>query len=128
VTLNAAAGHALAAGFGAAAAGIIGALTPVVSRGALNVKNDAIRLISGHAHSPHYPRSISYEVTSDAHSVGAEIGPDKSRGGTQAALGNILEFGTSKNAPIPHLHPALLAEEPRFVAAVETVAVEALRR
>lgn len=96
----------------------------VVSRGALNVKNDAVRLISGHPRSRHYPRSISYDLEVRGHEISAEIGPDKDR--TQGALGNILEFGTSKNAPIPHLGPALVAEEPRFGPALAEAAARVL--
>lgn len=96
----------------------------VVSKGALNVKTDAVRLISGHPRSRHYPASISYDLEVDGHEVCAEIGPDKDR--TQGALGNILEFGTSKNAPIPHLGPALALEEPRFADAVAEAAAKAL--
>lgn len=96
----------------------------VVSRGALNVKRDAARLISGHPRSRHYPGTIGYDLEVNGHEISAEIGPDKSK--RQGALGNILEFGTSKNAPLPHLGPALLAEEPKFVKAVADAAARAL--
>lgn len=119
-TVDTAALTALAAEFAAAAVRIDNKAEAVVARGALNVKTDAVRLISGHPRSKHYPRSIGYDVTRDPGGIVAEIGPDKDR--TQGALGNILEFGTSKNAPIPHLGPALVAEEPRFVAAMEVIA------
>lgn len=89
----------------------------VVEKGSLNIKQDAAQRISGLAHAPHYPRSISYDVRHRVGAIEGEIGPDKSR--TQGALGNILEYGTSKNAPIPHLAPALDAEELRFVQALE---------
>lgn len=114
----------LADDLGKAADRIEGDVTAVVSRGALNIKRDAVRLISGHPHSRHYPYTIGYDLTVDHDGVVAEIGPDKER--RQGALGNILEYGTSKNPPLPHLGPALLAEEPRFTAAVETVAGQAL--
>lgn len=95
---------------------VIAAVTPVVSKGALNVKQNAARLISGHPRVRHYPRSISYDLEVKGLVICAEIGPDKDR--PQGALGNILEFGTSKNAPIPHLGRALDLEEPRFGQAV----------
>lgn len=116
--------HALARDLADAPARINTAITPVVSRGALNVKNDAVRAISGHPRSRHYPRTIGYDLLPDAAGITAEIGPDKER--MQGALGNILEFGTSNNAPIPHLGPALDLEEPRFVAAIATAAAGAL--
>jgi hypothetical protein len=117
--------HALTRDLGNAAQHIERDVTAVVSRGALNIKRDAVRLISGHPRSKHYPLTIGYDITTDSDGILAEIGPDKDR--RQGGLGNILEYGTSKNAPLPHLGPALLAEEPRFAAAMETVASDALR-
>lgn len=89
---------------------------PVIQRGSLNIKTDARRRISGHKHSPAYPRSITYDTVDTPYGVEGLIGPDKSL--PQGALGNILEFGTSKNAPIPHLVPAWLAEVPKTEAAL----------
>lgn len=63
----------------------------------------------------HYPHSLSYDVTEEGTTIRAEIGPDKARRGRQGALGNILEFGTSRNAPIPHLLPAFEDEVPRYM-------------
>jgi hypothetical protein len=63
----------------------------------------------------HYPHSMSYDVIEDGTTIEAEIGPDKARRGRQGALGNILEFGTSRNAPIPHLLPAFEDEVPRYM-------------
>lgn len=96
----------------------------VVEKGALNIKKDAAQRISGHPHAPHYPKSISYDVKRTWGGIEAEIGPDKNR--RQGALGNILEYGTSKNAPIPHLAPALDAEEPRYVKALEDLFLDLL--
>ncbi len=98
----------------------------VVKRGANNIKAHARRLISGHPHLPHYPRSISYDIWQTARGAAAEIGPDKSK--RQGPLGNIIEYGTPKNAPLPHLGPALQAEEPRFVKALEDLAVNSFER
>jgi hypothetical protein len=93
----------------------------VVQRGALNIKNDARRRISGRAHLPRYPHSISYDSTPTPSGAYADIGPDKRR--TQGALGNVIEYGTIQNAPIPHLDPAGRAEMPRFARAVEDLGV-----
>lgn len=98
----------------------------VTSRGALNVKRNAARLISGNSYAPYYPKSISYDTTVKDGMVVAEIGPDKSRQGRQGALGNILEYGTVNNAPIPHLGPALDSEEPKFVEYLGKAVEEAL--
>lgn len=96
----------------------------VVSKGALNIKNDARRRASGIAHAPAYPNSITYDTQQTATGASAEIGPDKSR--RQGALGNVLEYGTVKNAPIPHHAPAAEAERPRFEKAMEDAAAKAL--
>lgn len=96
----------------------------VLSKGALNIKNSAIRRISGHPHSPAYPRSIGYDLYHLPGSARARIGPDKQR--RQGALGNILEYGTVNNAPIPHLGPALTEEAPRFERALGDLGVDLL--
>lgn len=89
----------------------------VVSKGSLNIKQDAARRASGIAHAPTYPASIGYDLFHGLTTVRSEIGPDKAK--RQGALGNILEFGTRNNAPIPHLGPALDTEAPRYVKALE---------
>jgi hypothetical protein len=99
-------------------------LRAVVQKGALNIKKDAARRISGLRHAPAYPRSISYDSHETATGAWAEIGPDKDK--RQGALGNLLEYGSIKNAPRPHLGPAADAEEPKFVKALEDLAVKAL--
>lgn len=89
----------------------------VVTKGAVNVANNARRFITGLAHAPHYPQSISFDVSWRGTAFEAVIGPDKER--VQGALGNILEYGTSKNPPHAHLGPALDIEGPnveRFLA------------
>lgn len=107
----------LAVDLNAAAAKAPLAVRAVLQKGALNVKTDAQRFASGLGHAPHYPRSITFDTTVKKDGIEAEIGPDKSR--TQGALGNILEYGTSKNAPVAHLGPALDREGPRFEKAME---------
>jgi hypothetical protein len=97
---------------------------PVVARGALQIKQDAQRRISGLRHAPAYPRSISYDTHVTAGSVWAEVGPDKTR--RQGALGNLLEYGSVKNPPHPHMRPAAEAELPRFEKALADLAVKAL--
>lgn len=77
---------------------------------ARTVRDDARERISGHRYLPRYPQSITYDIKATATGVEAEIGPDKSL--PQGPLGNIIEYGTSKTAPLPHLGPALDAAEP----------------
>lgn len=96
----------------------------VVERGALNIKDDARRRISGHPHAPAYPSTITYDTYRGLRGPVAEIGPDK--GKRQGALGNILEYGTVNNAPLPHMIPAAEDELPKFERAMEDLAVKAL--
>lgn len=93
----------------------------VVSKGAHNIKKDWADKWKGHPSIKHLPRSVNYDVTSDATGAEAEVGPDPSR--MQGNLGHLIEFGnaeygTVRNAPIPGGLPALAAEEPRFVKAL----------
>lgn len=99
----------------------------VVEKGALNVKNGMRDDAEGIGHAPHFPRSITYDMKVGAALVGrieAEIGPDK--GLPQGALGNILYFGTSNNAPVRDIGKALAEEAPRFEKALADLAAEAL--
>lgn len=101
----------------------------VVSRGALNVKQAWRRGWSGIAHAPHIPRSIDYDLDAQGEEFNAEIGPNMDLGPElQGFLGRILEYGNPEgtSAPNPAGLRALEAEDPRFVAAVERVAVDLL--
>ena len=93
-----------------------------VSRGALNIKNDMARDARSDGSYRHFHRSISYDLVRDG--LAAEIGPDKNR--VQGALGNILYFGTSKNAPVLNLGGPLYREAPRFEAALRRIAGDIL--
>lgn len=78
------------------------------------VRDDARGRVAGLAHAPLYPASITYDMK--IHGSGlleSEIGPDK--GKPQGALGNLINYGSAKNAPIEHLDPALAAAVPKFV-------------
>lgn len=85
------------------------------------VKTQARAMASGYRHLPAYPYSITYDTKILPDSIEGEIGPDKDL--TQGPLGNIVEFGTSKNAPIPHLGPALDDNTDDFLRGVD-IAVE----
>jgi hypothetical protein len=99
----------------------------VVSKGALNVKRDwrANARATAGAHARLYPSSIGYDLHAAAGLIEAVIGPDK--GLPQGALGNLLEFGSVNNGPHNDGGRALLAEEPRFIAAVEALGLTVLR-
>jgi hypothetical protein len=88
------------------------------------VRDDARDRIKGHKYLPAYPYSISYDTKVTAEGIEAEIGPDK--GKAQGPLGNIIEYGTSKNAPIPHLGPALDANTDDLIAGVEIAVRQAM--
>lgn len=94
----------------------------LVSKGSLNIKNEARQNAPGHEAAKHYPNSIAYDITETAEEIVGEIGPTPGR--RQWGLGNLLEYGSAHNPPHPHLEPALDHEEPRFVKAAEDVAAE----
>jgi len=97
-------------------------LKRVVTKGAVNIKNGMrVDAASGGSYR-HFSRSISFDEIDGG--LGAEIGPDKSR--VQGALGNILYFGTSKNAPVLDLEGPLRKEDQRFVDAIADVAEDIL--
>ena len=101
-----------------------GAIDRVVEKGALNIKNDWRASVAGSEHFKHLQYAVGYDRERDVDSVGAVIGYDKDR--VQGPLGNIREFGTADVAGHLDGQRALLAEEPRFVAALETAAEEAI--
>ena len=101
------------------------AAAKVVVKAAVNIKADARRRASGIAHAPAYPYSIGFDDVQVTRTYArTTVGPDKDK--RQGALGNILEYGTVKNAPIPHLGPAAEAEEPRFAKAMDELAAKAI--
>lgn len=101
----------------------------VVEHGAVNVKQgwaENAKQTAPHF-APHYPASISYDLSLGAALVGrveAEIGPDKSK--RQGPLGNILEFGSANNPPHNDGGRALRAEAAKFEQAVAAVTLDAL--
>lgn len=91
----------------------------VGEKGALNIKKDWSRAWSGHSYIGPLSRSVSYDRRFRGSEVEWEIGPDKGR--PQGALGNIIEFGTVNNAPIPGGLPAMDREAPRTERALGDV-------
>ena len=91
----------------------------VLGRAGLNIKKDAAARVGGRKYLPAYPRSISYDVSAKLGGYQVEVGPDKDR--PQGPLGNIIEDGSVNSAPIPHLSPALDAEEPKVVVALDAL-------
>lgn len=96
----------------------------VVSKGALNIKTDAARRITGLKHARRYPASIDYDLYVTGRGAIADVGANKDK--PQGALGNLLEYGSPTSAPHPHIRPAADAEMPKFEAAMDALAVKAL--
>lgn len=109
----------LAADMLRAAAGAAVGARAVVAKGALNVKKGAQENVAKSApvHNAHAGSAISYDL--DTSGLGAEIGYDKDKRG--GALGNLLEYGSRKNAPHRDLGRALDDEEKRFEAAMDAL-------
>lgn len=116
--------EALAADLALAPARLAVELAAVVSKGALNVKNDWRANASGLPHAPAYPASITYDIAKAPGRIEAEIGPDKNK--RQGALGNLIEFGSANNPPHLDGARALAAEAPRFVEACAEAAQRAV--
>jgi hypothetical protein len=89
----------------------------IVSKGSLNIKNEARENAPRGPHVPSYYRSITYDVRTGSGWVEGETGPRA--GGPQWGLGSLFEYGNPYSAPQPHLEPALDHEEPRFYEAAE---------
>jgi hypothetical protein len=103
--------------FHKAADEIVADTRKVVAKGLLNIKKETKARWSGLAHAPSLPGAVTYETTTSGSGASGEVGPDKAR--RQGALGNLVEYGSVNNAPIPALNPALDAEEPAFAKALE---------
>src|SRR5688572_1271855 len=72
----------------------------VVSKGSLNIKNEARRNAPGSGAAKHYPASINYDITQTPVEIMGEIGPAEGR--HQWGLGNLFEYGSAHNPPHPH--------------------------
>lgn len=116
--------EALAADLALGAARMTVAAASLMAKGALNVKTAWAASASGLKHAPAYPASITYDLLPTPSVLAAEIGPDKAK--RQGALGNLIEFGSVHNPPHLDGARALAAEEPRFYAAAEDAAGNAV--
>jgi hypothetical protein len=103
------------------------AVRAVVSKGALNVRRDAKNAFEDQRvgnYLPLYGSSITYDLDTVGHVTTAVIGPES--GKPQGSFGGVVEYGSPTSPAMPHLNPALDAEEPRFVDQVGDAAVRAL--
>lgn len=104
---------------GRASAKVVPAVHAVVRKGADNIKRDMVAEATAGSDTGYYrafPHSITYDMRATLGAIEYQIGPDKLL--PQGALGNILYFGTSKNAPELNLLGPLEREEPNFMAAL----------
>lgn len=96
---------------------------PVLSRGALNIKNQLRESFeaSGNAGFRFVGRTVSYDLTTEGNELSAEIGPTKPEG----ALANVAIFGTPRGGgTVADPREALEAEAPRFEKALADLAEE----
>ncbi|WP_435173297.1 hypothetical protein [Actinacidiphila sp. bgisy145] len=91
---------------------------------ARKVQQSARARVRGRKYLPQYPQSITYDVRATPVGVEAEIGPDKDR--PQGPLGNLVEYGSSKNAPIEHLGVSLEENAEDFTRGIEIALQQAL--
>lgn len=114
----------------AQAATALPATKKIIEVGANKVKKEAaatIRAADTKGRLPAYPSSITYDVEVEGTgNVSGEIGPDKDR--TQGPLGNVLEYGTSRSGPVPHLQPALEGEATIVEAELAIIAAKVVAR
>lgn len=102
----------LAADLGKASREAFDEAEKVTKRAAQNIKTTMQDEAKSTGTYRHFAGSISYDRAMSAGQIAYEIGPDKDR--TQGALGNILYFGTSKNAPVLDVEVGLAKEAPEF--------------
>lgn len=102
----------LAADLGKASAKAYREAEKVTEKAAHNIKTAMADDAKSSGTYRHFAGSISYDRAVSVGQIAYEIGPDKAR--TQGALGNILYFGTSKNAPVLDVEVGLRKEAPEF--------------
>lgn len=89
---------------------------PIVSKGALNIKNRMQADAQSSTHFKQIASTIDYDITTGLDGIEAEIGPNRSRGGS-ASLAGIAYFGSSRPGGGTVADPihALNDEAPKFV-------------
>lgn len=109
----------LSADLGKASAKTVTAARVVVAKGALNVKNDTRRTLSGHPSWKRLASTVNYDIVGLSATVGYE-----DRG--QGQLAGIYEFGSSRRGPHPTLLPAAQREHPKFERALLAAALKSM--
>jgi hypothetical protein len=115
--------EALARSLGQVPAVAIGAARAVVSKGALNIKNDTRKNVSKDPSWKRLAASVNYSMAGNAFFAEAVVGYDDQG---QGELAGIYEFGSARRAPHPTLYPAVDRELPKFEAALGLAAAKAV--
>ena len=102
-------------------------LPGIVSKGALNVKNEWNAALAGSESFKGAAGSVGYDLTTRSRSIEAEIGPNKSRR-KAAALANIAHFGGANGGGGTVADPQTFLdnEAAGFTGALEALIVKAL--
>ena len=118
--------RALAVDLGTVEARVLPKIRPIVSKGALNIKNQLQREARESAHFDSLAPSIGYDMGGGSFGgdsvIEAEIGPDRSRGSGAGLLGAYWGWSRGGGGTLPDPIVALAEEEPRFVEAMAKVA------
>ena len=101
----------LAASLGEIPAAAIATARGVVSKGALNIKNDTRAHVSDDPSWKRLAATVNYSMSGNAFYSEAVVGYDDVG---QGELAGIYEFGSARRAPHPTLYPAVKRELPRF--------------
>lgn len=96
----------------------------IVARGAFNIKKDARQRREGSQYFPALKNAITYDSHVTPAGGWAEIGPDIDK--PQGNMGHIPEYGALRTPAEPYMRPAAEAELPRFIEAMEDLAVRDL--
>jgi hypothetical protein len=92
----------------------------VMAKAAQQIRDGMKQDFTGHAHATRIPAAVNYTIRG----LGIEVGVDKR--GPQGGLGNLLAFGSSKNAAVVDHTAALRRELPSIERYLAEVAERAL--
>ncbi|NOJ59756.1 hypothetical protein [Arthrobacter sp. 260] len=108
--------NGLAADFSRAGSVAVGKVRPIVSKGALNIKNRMQKDASASRHFGQIAPTIDYHINATDEGIEAEIGPNKARG-RSASLAGLAYFGSSRPGGATVMDPihALNDEAGNFV-------------
>lgn len=104
---------------------VVAAVEAATHKAAHNIKTQMAADAENSGHYKRFSAAITYDRKfGSPTAIEYEVGPDKDR--PQGALGNILYFGTSNNAPVLDFEAAPRAEEPKFIQALRAAAGDVL--